>query len=195
MLAENIPLVLQQTRNLKRWCTPVEAPPVAANCAQGEAQMRLGPSVGAFGSFNPPPEMTSIEDWSAFLEKHHLFVFTPMILVNLYTKLHKKAGLRGFPGLDLLVIDEAHHTMQEHPFTKVVQVASEADGVPQILAVTATCGGKSDVVQTLAHLNRLSKNLCNSEVFSQVRGRASLPSDENRQICSSTWICLVRFRA
>jgi len=180
VLAETIPLVLQQARNLKRMCTPFGALPIAADSAQGDAQIKLGPSVGAFGSFNPPPQMTSSDDWAAFLKKHHLFLFTPMMLLNLYESLHERAGMEGFPGVDLLVIDEAHHTYNGHPFHKVVQVASEAADAPQILAVTATCGGKSDVEQTLAHLSRLTENLHNSEVFSQVSGGESLPSDESR---------------
>ena len=149
-----IPLVLQQARNLKKLCTPWDP-----------SSKTLGPHVAAFGSFNPVPKLTNREEFSSFLEKYHLFVFIPDALLNLLSS----AGMQTLEGVDLLVIDEAHHTDKDHPFHEVVRkIDPSSSAAPRILAVTATCGGKTDEQQTQAHLKRLAENLHNSEVFSHV---------------------------
>ena len=162
-VAENIPLVLQQARNLKKWCTPFQSTATFPVNAQV-----VGPSIGAYGSFNPcpDPEKTS---WEDFLARHDLFVFIPETLKNLLTK--GKVSLSMF---EYFVIDEAHHTTKDHPFNVLMNSvvmpgrASSDQGLkqPKILAVTATVGGKMDLEQSLAHLHNLAANV-NSAVFSE----------------------------
>jgi hypothetical protein len=155
--------VLQQARNLKKWCTPLQSTATFPINAQV-----VGPSIGAYGSFNqcPDPEKTS---WEDFLARHDLFVFIPETLKNLLTK--GKVSLSMF---EYFVIDEAHHTTKDHPFNvfmnSVVMLgrASSDQGLkqPKILAVTARVGGKMDLEQSLAHLHNLAANV-NSAVFSE----------------------------
>ena len=120
--------------------------------------------MAAFGSFNPAPNLTNREQFSSFLGRYDLFVFVPDVLLNLLSS----AGMQHLEGVDLLVIDEAHHADKDHPFHKVVRkIDRSSSAAPRILAVTATCGGKPDEQQTEARLKGLAETLCNSEVFSQ----------------------------
>ena len=171
MIAEQIPLVLQQARNLKRWCTPFTS---SASLAVNEQ----GPSIGAYGSFNPYPDLKKMR-WEHFFSRHDLFVFTAETLKNLL----KDANLQSLSmitDLDYFIIDEVHHTTKNHPFnilmdTSILKMMKGENGSidsqakqPRILAVTATCGGKMDVNQSTAHLQTLCENV-DCKLFSQVK--------------------------
>lgn len=120
--------------------------------------------MAAFGSFNPAPNLTNRGQFSDFLSKYDLFVFVPDVLLNLLSS----AGMQHLEGVDLLVLDEAHHAVKDHPFHAVVRkIDQSSSAAPRILAVTATCGGKPDEQLTEAVLKRLAETLHQAKVFSQ----------------------------
>ena len=181
VVAEKIPLVLQQARNLKKWCTPFQS--IATFPVDAQV---VGPSIGAYGSFNPCPDPEK-SSWEDFLARHDLFVFTPETLRNLL----KKWNIQALSMFEYFVIDEAHHTTKHHPFNFLMEFvvvlggdrASSDQGLkqPKILAVTATVGGKMDLEQSLAHLHQLASNV-NGAVFSEVPSVFSLFDKKPRQV-------------
>ena len=162
MIAEQIPLVIQQAKNLKMWCTPFTS---TAAFALGSGTQ--GPSVGAYGSFNPVPGMCNGDkssQWRDFLSSNDLFIFTPATLVNLLLAVNP----HDFK-LDYFIIDEAHHTVKEHPFRTLmayIEKSGHKAERPRILGVTATIGGSLDLNRSEGHLKELAKNL-DCEVFSE----------------------------
>jgi hypothetical protein len=70
VVAQEVSLVLQQIEVLLRSCKPFKT---------DENGGKKGPSGGAFGSFNPVPNMT----WPDLLKKYDIMVYTPQTLINL----------------------------------------------------------------------------------------------------------------
>ena len=166
MIAEKCPLVIQQARNLKIWCTPF-----ASTAALALGSGTQGPSVGAYGSFNPVPGMCNGDKschWRDFLSTNDLFVFTPATLVNLLLAVDPQEL-----GIDYFIIDEAHHTVKDHPFRTLMKYIEKTQSGqkakrPRILGVTATIAGRLDLSRSEEHLKELAKNL-ECEVFSEYR--------------------------
>lgn len=168
LVADRIPLVLQQARNLKKWCKPFDS-----SAKDGRDDKCKGPNIGSYHSNNPYPDMTK-SGWTEFLERHDLFVFTPAMLSNLI----RDAELTSLNMFDYFVIDEAHHTIKSHPFNGIMMFlkgprpagsgSSDSQSQrPKILAVTATVGGRTDQEQSFKHLQTLADNL-NSTVIIKV---------------------------
>jgi hypothetical protein len=173
MIAEKVPHVIQQARNIKKWCTPFESTAAGFTLSSG----MQGPSVGAYGSFNPVPGMRHVDkscQWRDFLSSNDLFVFTPATLVNLLVTTNPQ-----LLEIDYFIIDEAHHTVKDHPFkilmTRIGRSGPEAKR-PRILGVTATISGRLDLDRSEEHLKDLAKNL-ESEVFSE-HGLSAMAHDE-----------------
>ncbi|GMH37540.1 hypothetical protein BSKO_05413 [Bryopsis sp. KO-2023] len=95
--------------------------------------------VNVFSSDNP----LKPETWEIMRRTHNVMVMTPQLLLNVMefvrTNNPIEEGNAIFYGIDLLVLDECHHTRKEHAFNKIMREYKETPGCRmQVLGFTAS---------------------------------------------------------
>jgi endoribonuclease Dicer len=90
-------------------------PEVVLCTQQAAAFIKAGvPGAAPFSGAN---ESLNYSNWDIKLSLHSVLVCTPQVLVNVLTK--KPQALQQ---VQLLVLDEVHHTSKDHPYAKVLKV-------------------------------------------------------------------------
>ena len=109
-----------------------------------------------------------------YLQRHDVVVLTAQILVNAL-----KAKELKMSSIDLLIMDECHHTDQNHPYNAIMQIyhadcrSSPKVRLPQIIGLTASLGVGSSCDDPLPHYIKLCANLdCMS--ITHVRDKAHM---------------------
>jgi ERCC4-related helicase len=116
--------------------------PEVVLCTQQAAAFIKGGVPGA-AAFSGANEALNINNWDLKLNMHSVLVCTPQILVNV---LEKKRKL--LQQVQLLVLDEVHHTSKEHPYAKVLQQW-------RALKDSVSCRGLRAVLPAAAHIGQL----------------------------------------
>ncbi|VVC34156.1 PAZ domain,Helicase, C-terminal,Ribonuclease III domain,DEAD/DEAH box helicase domain,P-loop containing [Cinara cedri] len=114
-IVQSVPLVNQQASSLRR---------------------HLPWNIGTFsGDMNV--DFWTRDQWNNILEKCHVIVMTAQIYLN-----HLRHGYINICNANLIIIDECHHAVSNHPFKKIMQVIHDTDFQPnthpRVLGLTAT---------------------------------------------------------
>nr|UYS55133.1 dicer 2 [Diatraea saccharalis] len=113
-LVNTVPLVTQQRKNIDRLC-PVDG-------------------VGAY-SGEDGVDYWQKSKWDAELTKHQVVVMTSQILCDMLTH-----GYIRIEDINLLIFDECHHAVEDHPMRRIMKNFDECpvDKQPRVLGLTAT---------------------------------------------------------
>ncbi|ELU14771.1 hypothetical protein CAPTEDRAFT_209996 [Capitella teleta] len=106
-------------------------------------------------------EGSQINPLKNLIQRHNIMVMTPQILVNACDH----ASLLSF-GIGLLIFDECHHSMKEHPYSKIMALYHDLKPLegkmpPRIVGMTASVGvGKAkNEDDAIKHIIRLLANM------------------------------------
>ncbi|KAJ7227232.1 hypothetical protein GGX14DRAFT_418753 [Mycena pura] len=92
--------------------------PTVALCEQQQQviQTALSVSVGLISGSNEPEHWKDAALWRSVLNTHRVVVTTPQVLLDALRHSYVKLG----QDIGLLVFDEAHHAVEEHPYNRIM---------------------------------------------------------------------------
>ncbi|GMH38264.1 hypothetical protein BSKO_06148 [Bryopsis sp. KO-2023] len=118
------------------------------------------------------------ELWDQLVYTHNVMVMTPQTFLNVMFYYEKRYPVSGgnqiFHTIDMLVLDECHHTRKEHPYNKIMHAYRATDGCQtQILGFTASPVKSTQLEECKIDLDNLLKNM---------RAKCVVIGDENEEV-------------
>lgn len=96
-----------------------------------------------------PERWTSPAIWQSVVSEHNVVVSTPQVLLDALSHSYLKLST----DIGLLIFDEAHHAVSDHPYNRIMQESyhklRNIEDRPAILGLTATPVYGSDVQKHL----------------------------------------------
>ena len=95
--------------------------------------------------------------WETEFNKHDVLVMTHQILLN-----NLKHAFIGPNNINLLILDECHHTSKNHPYKKIMELIEESGFKPRVMGLTASIINEKTKKRGMAlsaHLEQRMKGL------------------------------------